>query len=85
VLPVTTAPGVLLGGNHGPMPYVERALRWMDAPAASVADVLHIKATNASAVMIDPARARVTCDAQLVVTTDGPLTVTLTGCGSRTF
>jgi hypothetical protein len=37
-------------------------------------------------VTIDPRRARVGCDTQIAVTTDGPLTVALAGCGrARTF
>lgn len=85
VLPVATGAGVLTGGNHGPKPYVERKLAWSAAPDAPVADVLHVVATNVASVTIDPVRARVTCGATLDITTDGPLTVTLTGCGTFTF
>jgi hypothetical protein len=38
-------------------------------------------ATNLSAVTIDPKRAGVGCDAKINVTSDGPITVTLGGCG----
>ena len=44
------------------------------------ADVLDVRATDISTVTIDPERAGVDCDAELKVTTDGPLEVMLLGC-----
>jgi hypothetical protein len=49
-------------------------------PKTPVADRLDINATNLSTVTINPSRARVDCDVQLNVKTDGPLTVILAGC-----
>jgi len=46
---------------------------------------LVINATNIAAVTIDPKQAKVTCSVALDVTTDGPLTVHLIGCGDRSF
>jgi hypothetical protein len=43
--------------------------------------VLHIDAENLARVVVHPARARLSCHPQLDVTTDGPLTLTLAGCG----
>jgi hypothetical protein len=74
--------GTLNGGNHGPMPYVERKQDWGPAPSAAARDVLDITATNISAATIDPARARVSCAAKLNIKSDGPLQVTLAGCGA---
>jgi hypothetical protein len=85
VLAVSQGAGTLNGGNHGPMPYYSREQSWGPAPSTPVADVLNITATNISTVTIDAVRARVSCDVQLNVTTDGPLTVIIEGCGSRTF
>jgi len=82
---VAQGAGVLLGGNHGPMAYISRTQDWGPAPAAPIRDRLDITASNVGSVTIDPARAGVDCNAVLHVTTDGPLTVILTGCGSRTF
>jgi hypothetical protein len=48
---------------------------------ASTASGLDIAAANVNSVTIDPLRAHVTCAAQLAVATDGPLTITLAGCG----
>lgn len=84
-LGVQQGAGALLGGNHGPMPYISRQQDWSVAPGAPISNTLNITATNVSTVTIDPARARVSCGAQLNVTTDGPLTVVLAGCGSFTF
>ncbi|HEX2016301.1 MAG TPA: glucodextranase DOMON-like domain-containing protein [Solirubrobacteraceae bacterium] len=81
VLGVQQGAGTLNGGYHGPTPYVERRQEWGPAPATPVRDVLDISATNVSTVSIDPARARVTCAPRLNVTSDGPLTVVIAGCG----
>jgi len=53
------------------------------APLPGLAqDRLDITASNISTVTIDRQRARVSCNAGLHVTTDGPLTVRLMGCGT---
>jgi pimeloyl-ACP methyl ester carboxylesterase len=77
--------GVLFGGNHVAMPYVSREQDWGTPPATPVLDELDITATNVSALVIDPVRAGVDCNAVLKVSTNGPVTITLSGCGSRTF
>ena len=41
---------------------------------------LDVELTNIAAVTIDPNRARVGCDADVHVTSDGPATVGLAGC-----
>jgi hypothetical protein len=78
----TTGAGALTGG--GPVPpvigYVERAKAWADARPAPTADRLRITATNIATVTVDPKRARVTCDVDLEVESDGPLAVRLDGC-----
>jgi hypothetical protein len=79
--PVQIGYHLLYGGSHGPIPYQERTLAWGAAPAQAKADELVINATNISAVTIVPSRAGVTCAAKLAVTSDGPLHVTLAGCG----
>lgn len=77
--------GVMLGGNHGPKPHLQRGLGWGQAPAQEVMDSLTISARNIASVTIDPVRARITCQAAIAVQTDGPLSVTITGCGSYDF
>ena len=73
--------GVLEGGAVGPFPYTRHILAWDEAPAAPVADVLDLTLTNVATVTVDMARAGLTCDAEVRVQTDGPVDVTLAGCG----
>ncbi|HEX8074835.1 MAG TPA: hypothetical protein VF545_07625 [Thermoleophilaceae bacterium] len=80
VLGVKPGGGSLNGGNHGPMPYVERSQDWGSAPRTPVRDALEITARNVSTVTIDARRARVSCAAKLNVKSDGPLKVVLGGC-----
>jgi hypothetical protein len=82
-----TAPtaGALPPGNLGVLGYAGTRKTWGPAPAQPVADRVDVVAKDVKTVTIDPARARVDCNAQLNVSTDGPLTVTLTGCGTRSY
>jgi hypothetical protein len=73
--------GALGPGTIGAIPFTEQSKAWGDAPKETVANRLDIDAKNVRSVTIDPARARVDCDAELAVKSDGPLTVTLAGCG----
>jgi hypothetical protein len=75
--------GALGPGTLGELPYTEQSKAWGAAPHDSAIDVLEINAKNVSAVTVNPARARVDCDAQLDVKSDGPLAVTLAGCGRK--
>jgi hypothetical protein len=74
--------GVLTGGNHGPMPFSERSQEWGPIPKTPVRDVLDVNATNVRTATVDAPRARVSCAAKLKVKSDGPLDVTLAGCGA---
>jgi Prolyl oligopeptidase family len=66
--------------------YTFQARQW-DVPATQTpANRLDIEAENVRSVTINPWRAKVDCDADMRVTTDGPLAVKLAGCGaSRHF
>jgi hypothetical protein len=75
--------GVLTGGQIPAIPYTSQAKSWGAAPAQPVRDALDIKATNVASVTIDAARAKVDCKAQLNVTSDGPLKVTLAECQGK--
>jgi hypothetical protein len=81
--------GLLTGGQIPAIPYTSQARTWGSAPSEPVRDALDITARNIARVTIDAARARVDCAAQLKVTTDGPLRVTLADCagasGVKTF
>ncbi|MBW3620315.1 MAG: dienelactone hydrolase family protein [Actinobacteria bacterium] len=72
--------GVLTGGQNQAMPYVSRGVERTAGAAEPIADVLTITATNVAHVTIDARRARVSCDAELRVESDGPLDVDLVGC-----
>jgi hypothetical protein len=81
VLPVQTSAGATTDGQFPLLPYVERSQDWGPAPQVTAQDRLVVTATNIASVVVDPARAGVTCDADVQVQTDGPLTVVLAGCG----
>jgi pimeloyl-ACP methyl ester carboxylesterase len=83
--PTTATPGALPPGNLGVLSYAGTKKTWGPAPAEPIADELDIGATNVKALTIDPTRAQADCNARLNVTTDGPLAVTLTGCGTRSY
>ena len=73
--------GVLSGGTIPGIAFTSQSRSWGQAEAISPANRLDIIATNIAAFTVNPSRARVDCNADLNVTTDGPLTVTLAGCG----
>jgi hypothetical protein len=80
--------GVLTGGQIPAIPYTSQSKSWGPAPAEPVSDALDLGAVNVAQVTVDATRARVDCSAQLNVSSDGPLKVTLSDCpggGSRTF
>lgn len=80
VLPVAQGAGVLTGGNLPALSFATRELAWTDAPSEPAADRLVVEATNIARVVVDVARAGVSCDVALEVTTDGPLDIVLAGC-----
>lgn len=73
--------GTLTGGTLPALAYTRQARRWGPAPERTAENSLTITAENIEHVTIHPQRAHVDCDAELRVTTDGPLAVTLRGCG----
>lgn len=79
--PVEQGAGALTGGEIPALAYVSRSQSWGEAPKKPADDVLTIDGKNLAAMTIDVERARVTCDVTLDVHTDGPLAVTLAGCG----
>jgi hypothetical protein len=79
--PTQHGAGALTGGTLPAIAYTSQSRQWGPVPPALQRNRLDIKAENLSSVTIDPERARVSCSADLNVTTDGPLTVTLAGCG----
>jgi hypothetical protein len=74
-------PGTLSGGNMGDLHYVSFTQRWGATPPALRSDAIDVNATNIASASIDVNRAGVDCNAKLGVTTDGPIAITLVGCG----
>ena len=72
--------GTLNGGSHGPLPYHRRTFAWGDAPAEAAQNRLDLTTTGLSAITVHAPRARLGCDAELKVTADQPLEVTVGGC-----
>ena len=79
-LPVALSAGTLEGGSHGPLPYTRRSLSWGPAPVQPKADRVDITASNLAKATLDPKRAGVSCAAQIVIKSDGPFELTLSGC-----
>ena len=73
--------GALTGGNLGAMPFTELKRTWGPEPHTRARDVLRLHAHNLARVVVHLARARLSCHPGLNVTTDGPLTLELAGCG----
>ena len=69
--------GALTGGQLPAIPFTSESKTWGPAPAAPVRDALDISARNISQGTIDAKRAKVSCHAQLNITSDGPVKVTL--------
>lgn len=81
--PVLPGAGVEPGTTVPLNAYVSEQ-RKKPAPLPAIAqDRLDITARNIASVTIDRKRARVSCNAQLNVDTDGPLTVRLSGCAQE--
>ena len=81
VLPVQTDAGVLSGGQNQAMAYLRESRAWETAASGLRGDRLVVEVRNLRRVVIDPRRAGVSCRAVVEVTTDGPVTVELAGCG----
>jgi hypothetical protein len=73
--------GTLTGGNLGTLTFTRRYKVWGPAPQIPTANRIDLTAQNVSSLTIHPARARVNCNVDLHATSDGPLTVTIAGCG----
>ena len=71
------------GGTHSGafvQTYVSRSKAWGRTPKTPVRNRLNITASNVARVVVNAQRAKVRCNAELDVETDGPLEVVLAGC-----
>jgi predicted esterase len=78
--PTQTGSGSLPPGNLGTLAYTERSRAWGEPGTEPKRDQLTLEAENLRSLQVAVRRARLSCDARLDVTTDGPLTVKLAGC-----
>jgi len=83
--PVVTGLGTEEGTTLPLNPYTTESRTPLPPVPVLAANRLDITATNIAEVTIDPRQAKVSCSADLRVTTDGPLTVHLIGCGDQQF
>jgi pimeloyl-ACP methyl ester carboxylesterase len=72
--------GTLPDGNLGTLNFTSRRKTWGAAPARPSANRLDISAENISAATVNVQRARVGCDADVRIESDGPIAITLDGC-----
>jgi hypothetical protein len=72
--------GTLTGGNLGTLAFTRNYKTWGPAPPIAPADRIDLTAKNVSALAINVKRAGVSCNVDLRVTSDGPLTIDLAGC-----
>jgi hypothetical protein len=74
-------PGTLSGGNMGDLHFTAFTQTWGPTPTTPRADSIDVNASNIATASIDVKRAQVDCNVKLAVTTDGPIAITLVGCG----
>jgi hypothetical protein len=75
--------GTLMGGNLGPIAFTIQRKTWGKAPSKPVANRLDVDATNVKSASINLRRAHLACNAKVNVTTDGPIEISLPGCGRK--
>jgi pimeloyl-ACP methyl ester carboxylesterase len=68
------------GADVATTPYTREYKTWGDASAAPCADTLDISASNVSRIVVDAARAHVSCHPKLNVSADGPVDVRIVHC-----
>ncbi len=81
VLSMQYGASALTGGEIPAMAFVSRSQQWGPFGKAPKADALRLTVTNLRTVTVDVERAGLSCGTKLDVKTDGPLDVTLAGCG----
>src|SRR4051812_21717766 len=79
--PTQHGAGALTGATIPAIAFTSQSRQWGPVPPALTRNRLDITAQNIASVTIDPGRARVSCGAALNVKTDGPVNLTLAGCG----
>lgn len=73
--------GTLTGGNLGTLAYTSQRKTWGRPPSVPRENRLDITASGIASARIDVRRARVDCDVDVRISSDGPLAVRLRPCG----
>jgi hypothetical protein len=73
-------PEQMTSGTSGRFVYTGSVRTWQQPQPVAAGNVLDLTLRNIATVTIDPARAKLGCDATVNVTSDGPATITLAGC-----
>ncbi|HEX5404423.1 MAG TPA: glucodextranase DOMON-like domain-containing protein [Pseudonocardiaceae bacterium] len=77
----TVNPEQVTSGTSNAIPFTGQVRTWQQPRRVTPSRELDVNLTNIATVTIDPKRARLGCDADVHVTSDGPAVVTLAGCG----
>ncbi|TFW08509.1 hypothetical protein E4K72_07780 [Oxalobacteraceae bacterium OM1] len=72
-----------IGGKLGIQAYASQYKTWSLPTVLPAADRLDIVARNVGSMTVNMQRAKVSCNAALVVDTDGPLVINLDGCNKQ--
>jgi hypothetical protein len=80
VQPTALGAGVLTGGNLPGIAFTRQSREWGETPSTAVADRLRLRLRNIAALTVHPARAGLSCAADLEVDTDGPVDIRFAGC-----
>ena len=73
--------GTLEGGNYGTLVYTRQRKAWGEPPAQPAENKVAIVASGIESATLHVKRARVDCDVEVEIESDGPLAVKLAGCG----
>jgi len=75
-----TGMGTLEGGNFGSLLYTFQKKTWGERPSQPPQNRVVVSATGIASAVLHVKRARVACDVEVEIESDGPLTVELAGC-----
>lgn len=72
--------GVLTGGVIPGIAFLRQSRDWVDGDTTPIVDRLDLTLENIATLTLHPQRAGLSCDAELQVTSDGPVRVRFDGC-----
>jgi hypothetical protein len=72
--------GTLSGGNFGTLIFTRQKRAWGEPPPAPAANKIDVTATGIASAVLNVKRARVDCDVEIGIESDGPISIELPGC-----